>query len=136
MAINFVPGRGLILICDYDLARVHPEMNKSRRVVVVSPRSYNRRHGEGFGRCVVVPFTATEPKVANPALVSISAGRYQSLPRNSWAVCDAVMAVSHARLRRVWTGPGRALNEFLLPQDLRQIEAALRHSMGLVEIEE
>jgi len=39
MAINFVPRRGLVLICDYDVARVHPEMNKSRRVVVISPRS-------------------------------------------------------------------------------------------------
>jgi hypothetical protein len=61
MPITFVPERGRILICDYDLARIAPEMDKERRVVVVSPRSYNQRHGASAGRCIVVPFSATNP---------------------------------------------------------------------------
>jgi uncharacterized protein YifN (PemK superfamily) len=31
MTINFVPERGRILMCDYDMARVPPEMEKVRR---------------------------------------------------------------------------------------------------------
>src|SRR3954467_2473090 len=111
MAIRFVPRRGLILICDFDAARIHPEMNKRRRVVVVSPRSYNRRHGEGPGRCLVIPFSATEPKVFSPSMVSFAAETYKSLTRQSWAICDSLTAVSHDRLDRVWEKPGRFLDE-------------------------
>jgi uncharacterized protein YifN (PemK superfamily) len=61
VSINFVPERGRILLCDYTLGRVPPEMDKVRRIVVISPRSYNNRHGAEPGRCLVVPFTATDP---------------------------------------------------------------------------
>jgi hypothetical protein len=37
-AINFVPERGRLLMCDYDMARVPPEMEKVRRVVVARTR--------------------------------------------------------------------------------------------------
>jgi uncharacterized protein YifN (PemK superfamily) len=39
--LNFTPLRGHILMCDYDMARVPPEMEKVRRAVVVSPHSHN-----------------------------------------------------------------------------------------------
>lgn len=131
MAIAFVPQRGLILICNYDLARIHPEMNKARRVVVVSPRSYNRRHGSGPGRCLVVPFTATAPRIMTPAIVSFPLGLYRSFTKGSWAICDAVMAVSHTRLDRIWGGPGAALDEVLSDTDMKRIEDALRQALGV-----
>jgi uncharacterized protein YifN (PemK superfamily) len=76
MYINFVPQRAQILICDYDLACIPPEMSKQRRVVVVSPRSYNRRHGLGAGRCVVVPFSSTAPPLTTLAQVAFPGGKY------------------------------------------------------------
>lgn len=131
MAIRFVPQRGSILICDYDLARVQPEMNKRRRVVVVSPRSYNRRHGDGPGRCLVVPFSASKPRFLTPSVVSFPAGGYRSLTRASWAICDSIMAVSHDRLDRVWAGPGRSLDERITDSDMRRLEAAIAHAIGV-----
>ena len=68
MSINFVPERARVPICNYDLARVSPEIDKTRRAVVVSPRSYNHRHGAGPGRCLVVPFSATRPFVLTPPM--------------------------------------------------------------------
>lgn len=130
MPISFVPRRGLILICDYDIARVHPEMNKRRRVVVVSPRSYNRRHGEGPGRCLVVPFSATEPRFLTPSMVPFPVGTYRSLTRASWAICDSIMAVSHDRLDRVWMGPRRSLDEYVSNEDMRRLELAMGHAIG------
>jgi uncharacterized protein YifN (PemK superfamily) len=133
MAIEFVPRRGLVLICDYELGRVPPEMNKARRVVVVSPRSYNRRHGMGPGRCLVVPFTATHPKFMTPATVSFPRGSYQSFTKDSWALCDFVTTVSHTRLRRVWTAPGKALDESLSDADMKRLDEGLRHAVGVAK---
>jgi uncharacterized protein YifN (PemK superfamily) len=73
MAIPFVPPRRRILICDFDVARVSPEIDKERRVVIISPRSYNKRHGTGPGRCLVIPFSATEPHKITPAHVTLAA---------------------------------------------------------------
>ena len=89
-------------MCDFDMAgMVPPEMRKTRRVVVISPRSHNRRHGAKAGRCIVVPFSASEPPLATPAEVQFPVGAYRSLTVVTWAICSALASVSHARLDRV-----------------------------------
>lgn len=133
MAINFVPERGRILMCNYRMARVHPEMDKKRRVVVVSPRSYNERHGRDAGRCLVVPFSGTDPGVhLSLADVFFAVGPYQSLTIDTWAICSSAMCVSHARLDRVSRGRGSYLQEILSVADMARIEEGLRHAMGLL----
>ena len=130
MPINFVPERGRILICNYDLARIHPEIDKIRRAVVVSPRSYNHRHGAGPGRCIVVPFSGRDPGIyLSLSDIPFPAGVYQTISVHTWAVCSAVMSVSHARLDRVRVG-GTYPAEYLSNQDLARIEAGLRHACG------
>jgi uncharacterized protein YifN (PemK superfamily) len=135
MPINFVPERGRILMCDYDMARVPPEMEKTRRAVVISPRSYNARHGRGPGRCIVVPFSATNPAWRiTPADVPFDANSYECLTVATWAVCSAIMSVSHDRLDRVPIFrrhmPPRFSAELLKPDDMRRIELGLRHATG------
>lgn len=131
MPIRFVPQQGLILICNFDMARVHPEMNKRRRVVVVSPRSYNRRHGDGPGRCLVVPFSASEPMFLSPSIVEFPVGTYRSLTRRSWAICDSILAVSHDRLDRVWAGPAHSLDERVSEADMCRLQKAVSHAIGI-----
>ncbi len=137
MAINFVPERGRILMCDYDMARVPPEMEKLRRAVVMSPRSYNGRHGRGPGRCIVVPFSATNPAWRiTPADVAFDATTYECLTVATWAICSAIMSVSHDRLDRVaiqrrQIGP-RFSTELLSSRDIQRIELGLRHALGTV----
>lgn len=135
MPIKFVPRRGLILICDFDAARIHPEINKRRWAVVISPRSYNRRHGEGPGRCLVVPFSATVPKILTPASVPFPAGSYQSLTRDSWAICDSILAVLHDRLNRVWAGPRQWLDENVSQTDMGRLLIGIKYALG-ISIEE
>lgn len=132
MAIPFVPVRAEILICDFDMARVHPEVPKVRRVVVLSPRSYNSRHGSGPGRCVVVPFSTTPPHRPSPAQVTIPGEIYRALSKPTWAVCDAVASVSHDRLTRPMVG-GQSLEESLTKFDMLRIDTGLRHALGLIE---
>ena len=118
-------------MCDYAIKRVHPEMDKVRRAVVVSPRSYNNRHGVGPGRCIVVPFSATDPEAnISPADVHFDVGLYRSLTMETWAICTAVMSVSHARLDRV-SYAGAYISESLSDKDLLRIEEGLRHAVGI-----
>jgi uncharacterized protein YifN (PemK superfamily) len=118
-------------MCNYRLARVHPEMDKLRRIVVVSPRSYNERHGTGPGRCIVVPFTATNPGgFLTPADVPFPTGLYQCLSVDTWAICSAVMSVSHDRLDRVHTGTAYA-REVFSASDMDRIEIGLKHAFGI-----
>jgi uncharacterized protein YifN (PemK superfamily) len=130
MAINFVPERARVLICDYDLARISPEIDKMRRAVVVSPRSYNHRHGAGPGRCLIVPFSATKPHTMTPADIHFLAGKYKTLTVETWAVCTATMSASHSRLTRVFIGHGKYSEESLTDQDMKRIEVGLKHAMG------
>ncbi len=132
MPINFVPERGRLLICDFDRARVHPENSKIRRVVVVSPRSYNERHGAGAGRCIIVPFSVTRPAILRPADVFFANGQYRALSKDTWANCSSVATVSHARLDRVYVGNGRYSDETLDEEDCQRIEIGLRHALGFV----
>jgi uncharacterized protein YifN (PemK superfamily) len=136
MALTFDPERGRILICDYNMACVPPEMDKVRRVVVVSPKSYNRRHGASPGRCVVIPFSATNPgRFLTPADVPFPAGRYRCLTVPTWAICSAIMSVSHDRLDRHFLSRTKGYSsELLAPADMARIEEGMRHALGTVPI--
>lgn len=130
MPISFVPKPGQIVMCDYDMACVPPEMRKIRRAVIVSLRSYNARHGHRAGRAVLVPFSATPPKIPTPADIPFAAGVYRSLTVPTWAICSAVASLSHNRLDRV-AAAKTFLSETLTDDDLERIRTGLRHVMGL-----
>jgi uncharacterized protein YifN (PemK superfamily) len=136
MAITFDPERGRILMCNYDMARVPPEMDKLRRVVVISPKSHNHRHGASAGRCVVVTFSATDPdRFLTPAEVPFPANRYRCLTVPTWAICSAVMSVSHDRLDRHFISKAYGYStERLTPVDMLRIENGLRHALGTVPV--
>jgi uncharacterized protein YifN (PemK superfamily) len=53
MAITFQPRRGAIVLCNFDMARVHPEMDKNRQAIVFSITELNHRHGRFAGHCTV-----------------------------------------------------------------------------------
>ncbi|PZM17107.1 type II toxin-antitoxin system PemK/MazF family toxin [Rhizobium tubonense] len=131
LLITFSPTRGLILMCNFDMATVPPEMRKIRRVVVVSPKSYNKRKSMSVpGKCIVVPFSASQPRTQLASHVAIADKSYDSLTKQVWAICEMVTHVSHARLDRVASGR-KFLSESMNANDLARIEDALRHSLGL-----
>jgi uncharacterized protein YifN (PemK superfamily) len=131
MTIPFVPLRGHILMCDFEYGKIDPEIGKVRRAVVISPRSYNHRHGYDAGRCTVIPLSATPPKEVNRAHVPFPDDAYESLTEATWALCDCLRSVSHARLNRVQIR-GMNLNEIMKPEDLERVHIGLRHALGLL----
>lgn len=130
MPIAFVPVRRQILICDFEYGRIEPSIGKVRRALVVSPRSHNRRHGFGPGRCIVVPFSSTPPEDPTPAHVPFADDVYPSLSEKTWAVCDSIRSVSHARLDRVNVG-GTYYSELISDEDMARVELGIRHAMGI-----
>ena len=74
-----------------------------------------------------------------PADVPFDGSSYECLTVDTWAICAAVMSVSHDRLERVWvkrawkrplwrkSGPS---SEILSSADMARIEDGLRHAMG------
>ncbi|WP_058633936.1 type II toxin-antitoxin system PemK/MazF family toxin [Aureimonas ureilytica] len=128
--ITFTPARGAILMCDFDLACVAPEMRKKRRVVVMSPRAMNGPHGPKPGKCVVVPFSATTPTILRPSHVQIPAGTYDTITVDVWAICEAIAHVSHTRLDRVAVGRNFKAGQ-VFEEDMARIEAGIRYATGM-----
>lgn len=131
MAIYFAPKRGAILICDFDMARVPPEMDKPRQVVVVSETALNHRHAKAAGTCVVVPFSTVPPHSDGDEEVFIGSGSYWSLPEDSWARCKLVDTVSHDRLDLLLRHGRRIPSEFMSPADMTRIEDGIRAALGI-----
>jgi uncharacterized protein YifN (PemK superfamily) len=128
--IRFTPRRGQILMCDFDMATVAPEMRKKRRVVILSPRSLNGPHGAKPGKCIVVPLSATTPRRVLGSHVAFPVGSYDSLSVDVWAICEAIAHVSHIRLDRVPVG-SEHLSEMMDASDVCRIEEGVRFALGM-----
>jgi mRNA interferase MazF len=119
--LTFFPKPGQILLCDYDMATVPPEMRKKRPVAVISPYQHNKR----YGVCAVVPFSTVAPSPIERFHYRIPAGRYpfQDAVRDTWAKCNMLGTVSFARLSRVTINRREEVPE-LNPADLTGIRTA------------
>jgi hypothetical protein len=45
------------------------------------------------------------------------------------------MAVSHTRLDRIWAGRDTVIDEVVSDADMKRLERAIRHAVGIAEIE-
>jgi uncharacterized protein YifN (PemK superfamily) len=95
VAITFQPKHGAILLCNFDLARIEPEMDKRRQVIVFSRTELNHRHGTYAGHCTVIPTSSKPPKTRGPEDILIRVGKYWSFSVDSWVRTKMIMTVSH-----------------------------------------
>ena len=130
MALQFHPGFGIILYCDFGHQKP-PEMVKVRPVVIVS-----REHGQ---LCTVVPLSGTVPDPVNPWHYAMTRDK---LPRfmqaNNWrAKCDCLTTVALSRLERCRAGKcpntGKRLYDTptVFSDDLRGIQAAILSHLAM-----
>ena len=130
MALNFHPGYGKLLYCDFG-HQTEPEMVKVRPVVVVS-RSHNKL-------CTVVPLSGTEPD-------PVKAWHYKmnrlKLPQRMhgnewWAKCDCLTTVAFFRLDRCFVGKcphtGKRLYDAptITSEDLEGIKTAITKHLAI-----
>lgn len=133
MAITFAPRRGAILMCNFEMARVHPEMPKVRPVVVVSDSALNHRHARAAGVCVVVPFTSVPPDSDGDDEVIFVSGSYWTLPEDSWARCKLITTVSHDRLDLALRNNRRHPSEFMSDEDLDRVMAGVKAALLILD---
>jgi uncharacterized protein YifN (PemK superfamily) len=128
MAITFSPEPGAVLMCDFSVGAVPPEMTKIRHVVVISPR---RRRGSGSGSCIVVPFSTGAPNPVERYHYCIQANTYDFFKKDTavWAKGDMVNHVSFQRLDRVLVN-GKHTATSLNPEDLRIIQQLVWEALG------
>jgi len=131
LPITFAPNRGAILLCDFDLARVAPEMDKNRQVIVVSLTKLNHKHGLNPGACVVVPVSSQEPTTVGPEDVYLPVGKYWSFRQDSWARCKMVDTVSHSRLSLLLRDGRPRRSEFMDEGDMLRIVNGLRFALQI-----
>lgn len=141
--INFTPRRGAILMCDFGPEgwtaprpttqgpiSVRPEVAKTRRCIVVSDEQYNHRHGGGAGLCIVVPCSATEPRILDATMVLLLMANYRAFTRDVWVKTTLVTSVSHARLERPRIGRDY-VSDYVSRIDMALIEVALRSAQKI-----
>jgi uncharacterized protein YifN (PemK superfamily) len=130
--ITFAPARGAILLCDFDLGRIDPEMDKKRQVIVVSLATLNHKHATLPGHCTVVPVSSQKPITVGPEDVFLPVGKYWSFGLDSWVRCKMVDTVSHTRLNLLYRNGARQFrSEFIDDADMLRIVTGLKFVLGI-----
>ena len=132
MAIMYSPGRGSVLLCDFNHNSI-PEMTKKRPVVVLSDVSPQL--------CIVVPFSTTSPVPLKPHHYQLI--DFDTLPppydKNvQWVKCDMIYTVSYQRLsfpfvRKSSTGKRQYIQKRLSDADMRSIEKAVLSALQIIK---
>ncbi len=123
--IRFYPKAGHVLICNYNTGFQLPEMVKIRRVIIISPKSYNKQ------LCIVVPLSTTPPQETKNYHVRLASDKYAFLNNKQvWAKCDMVSHVSLNRLDRLKVF-GVYQTPAILDEDLQMIRKGVCKAIGL-----
>ena len=136
MAINYHPGQGTILLCDYQGSKT-PEMNKRRPVIVLCNQIHARPN-----LCTVVPLSTTPPTSMMPYHFKLFTNPPLPSPYNSefhWVKADMINAVSFQRLSLPTTGKdGQGKRTYDIRQldaaDLRFVQQAVLIGLGLTSL--
>jgi uncharacterized protein YifN (PemK superfamily) len=125
--ITFVPDAGDVLMCDF-AGFQPPEMTKTRRVVVMSPRS--RTHFPST--YIVVPISKTTPAPAEKWHWEFRPHSYQFFDpvESVWALADMVTCVASHRLDRLRMN-GRSFRAQIRKDDLQAIRKAVLAALGM-----
>jgi uncharacterized protein YifN (PemK superfamily) len=129
--ITFAPRRSAILLCDFDMARVHPEFDKRRQAIVLSITSLNHKHATLAGLCTIVPTSSQQPRTIGPEDVLIPVGSYWSFDEDTWVRAKNITTVSHTRLSLLHYNGRPRSTEFLNDKDMARVELAVKHAMGI-----
>lgn len=136
MAIDYHPGQGAIILCDYR-GTILPEMQKKRPVIVLCKQIHSRPN-----LCTVVPLSTTAPTTMMPYHVKLFTSPPLPEPYNSpfhWVKADMVSAVSFERLSLPFMGKdssGKRIYDIrvLTKTELRSVQQAVLNGLGLSDL--
>lgn len=122
LAVYYNPKQGDILLCDFTRGFVAPEMQKIRKVVVISPTATHKRR-----LCTVLPISATQPEHEEDWHYLL---RKNPMPSDGlkqlWVKCDMIYTVSFERLDKLHTKTRRGGREYIVPKlDAQELAAVI-----------
>jgi mRNA interferase MazF len=134
MSLPYHPQIGTIVICDFH-GFIHPEMNKRRPAIIVSPRLRNRNN-----LCTIVPCSTNPPNQIMPYNYKLKLDEpLLPPPYNSkfqWVKADMIATVSFNRLflpfvHKDAKGKREYVIKIIEDIDLRNIRECILHAMAL-----
>jgi uncharacterized protein YifN (PemK superfamily) len=102
MGIQFHPGQGVVVICDYSTGFIVPEMVKCRPAIIICKQMQNRPR-----LCTVVPLSTTAPEPIASYHAEIKLPFALPAPfdaQTQWVKGDMINSVSFDRLDLVRLG--------------------------------
>lgn len=112
LAFYHHPKQGEILVCDFTRGFVAPEMQKVRKVVVISPTATHKRR-----LCTVLPISATQPEHEEEWHYLL---KKNPLPsdgyRQLWVKCDMIYTVSFDRLDKPHSKTRNGGRQYFVPR--------------------
>lgn len=135
MGIQFHPGQGVVVICDYDTGFIVPEMVKRRPAIVVCKPIEARPN-----LCTVIPLSTTPPDPVMPYHAEITLPFALPPPfheaETQWVKGDMVNVVSFSRLELLRLGKDAAgkrryLTTPVHPEILTLVQACMLEALGL-----
>lgn len=123
--VRYAPQAGSVTMCNFDFLRP-PEMQKVRRVIIISPRPRGKAT-----RLVVVPVSMS-PTVS-PVHHRFSPGTYPFFHSSEpcWAICDHPSTVALDRLWFVNVGRAPDLHARISAVDLDHVRTLVKVALGL-----
>jgi mRNA interferase MazF len=136
MAINYHPGQGTIILCDYR-GTIFPEMQKKRPVVVMCNHIHARPN-----LCTVVPLSTTPPSSMMPYHFKLQTVPPLPSPYDEeyhWVKADMIGAVAFERLSLPFAGKdasGKRIYDVrtLNAADFRSVQQAVLNGLGLAAL--
>lgn len=127
MPLTIVPNAGDVLMCNFHGFQP-PEMTKTRRVIVVSPRS-RVYFPDTF---LVVPVSKTPPTPPENHHCEFKPRAYGFFDpiESVWALANMVTCVKRQRLDRMWIN-GRFTQATIRKEDLLAVRKAVLCAMGM-----
>jgi len=138
MGIQFHPGQGVVVICDYSSGFIVPEMVKRRPAIVICPSIKGRAR-----LCTVVPLSTTPPDPVMDFHAEIKLPFALPPPFHEsdtqWVKGDMVNAVSYDRLELLRLGKDKSGKRRYLTMPigddlLRIVQQCVLHSVGLSKL--
>ena len=134
MGIQYHPGQGAVLICDYSTGFIVPEMVKRRPVIVICKPMKGRAR-----LCTVVPLSTTPPMPAMRHHAEIKlpfALPHPFSAETQWIKGDMVNTVSFDRLQLLRVGKDRLGNRLYLKpaigsELLEVVQRCVAHGLSL-----
>jgi mRNA interferase MazF len=137
LALQYHPGQGNVVICDFNVGFTEPEMVKRRPAIIMCPSMESRP-----GLCTVVALSTTPPTYPMPYHSEITLPFFLPPPydaKSHWVKADMINTVGFHRLNmfslgKDITGKRRYLQTYIGDELFKEVQRCMLRAIGLAAL--